>query len=341
MKVNARDASAFFAKPHRQKPAVLLYGMDAMRVAIKRKEVLEAWLGPNAAEDMRLMTVSAADLRKSPSLLIDEMKSIGFFPGPRAVWVEGGGDGITGAVQEALKEWKEGDATILVTAGQLAPASKLRKFFEKTPLGLCIAIYDDPPSIQEVQKILADAGLPPPPSDVMRDVMAMADLLDPGDFRQFAQKLALYKLSDDTPLSAADLEACAPSSQDADLDDMIHAVAEGRAAQIGPMLGALRTQGISPVRIAMGLERHFRMLHAAASDPEGAAAGVGKLRPPVFGPRKSRLTAQANKWRMHRAEKALHDIMDLSLDLRSAGQTAPLAEQVERVILRLAMQAGR
>lgn len=341
MKLNARDAASFLAKPHTAQPAVLLYGMDAMRVALRRKEVLDAWLGPNAAEDMRLMTVAAADLRKSPAVLIDEMKSIGFFPGPRAVWVDGGGDGITLAVQEAIKEWQSGDAQILITAGQLAPSSKLRKFFEKSPQALCIAIYNDPPSLQEVQKILGDAGLAPPPSDTMRDLMALAESLDPGDFRQFANKLAIYKLNDTSPLTAADLEACAPTSQDADLDELIHIVAEGKSAAVGPMLGALRTQGISPVRIAMVLERHFRMLHAAASDPEGPAAGVNKLRPPVFGPRKSRLTAQANAWRMHRAEKALHDIMDLSLELRSAGQTAPMAEQVERVILRLAMQTRR
>ena len=341
MKANAREATAFFAKPHSKQPAVLLYGMDAMRVALRRKEVLEAWLGPKAAEDMRLMTVSAADLRKSPAILIDEMKSIGFFPGPRAVWVEGGGDGITAAVQEALKDWQSGDAQILVTAGQLAPSSKLRKFFEKSPLALCIAIYDDPPSLPEVQKILDEAGLERPTAPAMRDVMALAETLDPGDFRQFAIKLATYKINDPAPLSAADLEACAPSSQDADLDELIHIVAEGKAQSVGPLLGALRTQGISPVRIAMVLERHFRMLHSAASDPDGPAAGVSKLRPPVYGPRKARLTAQANAWRMHRAERALHDIMSLSLDLRSAGQTAPLAEQVERVIMRLAMTARR
>ena len=83
--------------------------------------------------------------------------------------------------------------------------------------------------------------------------------------------------------------------------------------------------------------RHFRSLHAAASDPGGAAQGVGKLRPPVFGPRRDKIVRQASSWGRPRLERALTVLTDTDLALRSAGQTAPQAALMERALIRLAM----
>ena len=52
-----------------------------MRVAIRRQELLEALLGDNAEEEMRLTRMSGSDLRSDPALLLDGLKANGFFPG--------------------------------------------------------------------------------------------------------------------------------------------------------------------------------------------------------------------------------------------------------------------
>ena len=41
----------------------------------------------------------------------------------------------------------------------------------------------------------------------MEALVALASHIDPGDLRQFIEKLALYKLGDDAPLSEAEVAA--------------------------------------------------------------------------------------------------------------------------------------
>ena len=155
------------------------------------------------------------------------------------------------------------------------------------------------------------------------------------------EKVALYKLGDDTPLTAEEVALCGPTSTEADVDDILHVVAEGRVAEIGPLMARLQSQGAAPVTLIIMATRHFRALHAAAADPGGAAQGIARLRPPVFGPRRDRMLRQAQGWGMFKLEQALALVLDTDLGLRSAGQTAPAMAQVERAFVRLAMLAQR
>ena len=92
MKLSPRDANGYFAKPDADSTGLLIYGADAMRIALKRQQVLAALLGPTAEEEMRLTRIMGADLRKDPAALLDAVKAVGFFPGTRAVFVEDAND---------------------------------------------------------------------------------------------------------------------------------------------------------------------------------------------------------------------------------------------------------
>lgn len=341
MKLSGRDAPGYFAKPETQRTGLLIYGPDAMRTALKRQEVISALVGPEGEEEMRLTRIPASELRKDPAMLLDAIKAQGFFPGPRVAFVEGVTDALTPIITAALAEWREGDAQVIVTAGQLKATSKLRKHFEGHNNAYAAAIYDDPPSRAEIEAALTKAGLQGAGTDAMTDLTALARELGPGDFRQTIEKLALYKLSDETPVTSDDIIACAPTSTEANLDDVLNIVAEARSGEIGPVMKKLKAQGVQPVGLCIGATRHFRTLYSAASDPGGAAQGISRLRPPVFGPRRDRMLRQAQKWGAPRLEQALTLLTDTDLQLRSAGQHAPAMALVERALIRLAMMAGR
>lgn len=340
MKLSPRDASAFFAKPDPTRAGLLIYGPDAMRVATRRQQVIKALVGPDGETEMRLTRMPGADLRKDPALLIDAIKARGFFPGPRVVFVEEASDAAAPALTNALQDWAEGDAQIIVTAGQLSKGSKLRKLFEGDRRSLAAAIYDDPPSRGEVEDALKSGGIGNIGSDAMAALLDLSRALEPGDFRQTIEKLSLYKHGDDTPVTLDDVAASAPRSIEAALDDILTIVAEGRANEVGPMMTRLQAQGTTPVSLCIGATRHLRILHAAASDPGGAGAGVGKLRPPVFGPRRDKVVRQASEWGMHKLERGLSLLTETDLQLRSAS-TAPQMALMERALIRLAMMARR
>lgn len=337
MKLSARDAPAYFRKPDPQAAGLLIYGEDAMRVALRRQEAIAALIGPEGESEMRLTRIAGAELRKDPAQLLDAIKAQGFFPGPRVAFVEDANDNAAGAVGNALGDWAPGDAQIVVTAGALKASSKLRKLFEAHPAAYAAGIYNDPPSRAEIEADLERAGLSAIDRSASEALHALARSLDPGDFRQTVEKIALYKIGDAAPLNSDEVALMAPTSIEAEVDDILHAVAEGRSGEIGPIMQRLVAQGTNPVTLVIMATRHFRTLHAAASDPGGPAAGIARARPPVFGPRRDRMQRQAQGWGGLRLEQALEILTDTDLKLRSAGQRAPQMALVERALIRLAM----
>lgn len=339
MKLSTRDADSYFAKPDPGKTGILIYGGDAMRVALKRQQVIAALLGPAAEEEMRLSRMPGSDLRKDPAQVLDAIKAVGFFPGPRAVFIEDATDTATPAILTALEDWRSGDAQIIITAGQLKASSKLRKAFEGHRNTYAVGIYDDPPTRAEIERILGANNIREVPSDSMSALSDIANDIGPGDFSRMIEKLALYKHGDSTALTLADIDAVAPQSTEAALDDLLNAVAEGRSTEIGPILRKLQAQGTNAVTLCIGATRHFRTLYTVAGASGGPAQGIGALRPPLYGKRRDLVLRQAQNWGAQKLQNALTLLTDTDLQLRSAGQSAPALALTERALIRLAMMA--
>lgn len=336
MILKGAEIARYLARPDPTRPALLIYGQDAMRVALKRAEAVKALVGESAEQEMRLTRLPGADLRKDPASLLDAVKAVGFFPGPRVVLVDDAPDASAPAIATAIGEWRAGDAVIVVAAGGLAKASALRKLFEPHPAAVTAPIYDDPPGDEEISRWLAEAGLREVPRDAMRDLSVLSRALDPGDFRQTLEKIGLYKHGDASPLTSTEIAALAPATIEAEVDDLIDCVAEGRAREFGGLMRRIEAQGILPVTLCIAALRHFRALHAGAADPGGAGAGLSRLRPPVFGTRRDRMIRQAQDWGMRALEDAIHQLIDTDLTLRSSSK-APAMAVMERMLLRLCM----
>ena len=95
--------------------------------------------------------------------------------------------------------------------------SKLRKRFEDHPNARSAAIYDDPPGRDEISAMVRSAGLTSLSPDGEAALDALAQTLDPGDFRQTVEKLALYCLDSTEPAGAESVAAIAPVESNATL----------------------------------------------------------------------------------------------------------------------------
>lgn len=334
MLLRGAEANKYMARPDPNRAGLLIYGADAMRVALKRQEAIAAMIGPQGEAEMRLTRMSGADLRKDGALLLDAIKAVGFFPGPRVAFAEDVTDGLTDTIATALKAWKPGDANIIITAGDLKGKSALKTLLEKHPNAVCIGLYDDPPSRDEIEAELKRAGLSQIPPEPMGDLTALARALDPGDFRQTLQKIGLYKWGDATPLTRAEVAAMAPATIEAEVDDLLHAVAEGQAQTVSLLLRRLEGQGVLPVTLCIQAMRHFRSLHVAATDRAGAQSGLMKAR--VFGPRRDRMQGQLRRWSVANLEGAVSTLLETDLTLRSASK-APGMALMERALIRISM----
>ena len=158
--------------------------------------------------------------------------------------------------------------------------------------------------------------------------------------QRLLEKLALYKGEDRSEVSSDDVEACAPLAEQTMLDQLLEHVADRQSSRISPAFRQISGRNSDPVTICILAQYMFRRIHQVAIDPGGPDAGVAGLRPPVFGPRRSRLLRQARMWGERGAEYALKELLAADQALRS-GRKVPAGPLVERVLIRIAMARGR
>lgn len=327
------EAARYAARPDPSRPGLLVCGADPMHVAMIRQDAVAALIGPEGESEMRLTRIHAGELRRDPSRLGDALRETGFFPGPRVVLLEETTDGLAPLVATALAEWQPGDAVLVVTAGALTGKSALKTLFDKHPSAISITLYDDPPSPEEIEDSLRRAGLALIDRAAATDLSALARALDPGDFRQTLERIALYKWQDESPLTSAEVLLLAPATIEAEVDELLAVVAERRDAEIGRLIRRLEAQGVLPVTICIAALRHFRAFHIAASDPGGPAAGMARAK--VFGPRRDAMLRQAGQWTGRALEAAIAQLVDCDMTLRSSSR-APGMALLERMLIRLA-----
>ena len=337
MKLTNREITSFFKSPPKGITAVLIYGNDLMRVSDKRQQFIKSLLGPNAEEEMRLTRISRENLKKAPEQAIDLCKAQGFFPGERALLLEEANETVADTIITAIDAWQDGDATIVVTAGSLKPSSNLRKFFEHKKNIFSVPIYDNPMNKFEVEKIIAESGLQNITQEILNQLVTIASELQPGDFKQSVNKLALYKLNDETPVTYRDVINCTPASNEAAIDEVLNVILAGNEFKVSQILGRLRSQGVLPVTLVIAATRHFKALFSIISNPSGVSVGAAALRPPIYGLRKETLINQAQKWGPVKIKKAIKILTATDLKLRSADQQAPQMALVERHLIRIAM----
>jgi DNA polymerase III subunit delta len=328
------DAARYATRPDPARAGLLIFGIDPMRVALRRQSAIAALIGPEGEAEMRLTRMAGGDLRRDASLLLDAIKAVGFFPGPRVAFVEDATDGLAESIATALQAWAPGDAVIVVTAGSLPGKSALKTLFEKHPSAMSMALYDEPPGREEIEDALKQAGLASIDREAMADLTTLARALDPGDFRQTLEKIALYKWSDPSPLTPTEIAAMAPATIEAAVDELVEAVAEAQSAAIGPLFRRLEGQGVLPVTICIGALRHFRILHAAATDPAGPSSGIQRAR--VNFKQKDAMGRQAGQWGTRNLEQAIAVLLETDLTLRSASR-APGMALMERALIRISM----
>ena len=180
MKLNPRELSKLVEKPDPTLAAVLFYGSDTMRVALKRQEYLENLLGPNAEQEMRLTRFSGDDILKDRAAVFDAVKSVGFFPGQRAVLIENTSDKSSKTIIVCIEAWNNTDVHIVVTSGLLRPTSQLRKAFETFQNTLAAPIYDNPLTEMEIKTELTRAGIQINDPAIMDALYNLSKELEPG-----------------------------------------------------------------------------------------------------------------------------------------------------------------
>ncbi len=342
MKVGARQADGFCKAPPKACGVLVIYGPDQGQVKDRARAACVSVLDP-PDDPFRVADLTMADLAETPSRLMDEAATLDLMGGRRLVRLRGATDACAAGVKAVVEADLAADCLVVVEAGELGPASKLRKLAEQAPNAAAVPCYL--PDAGGIARFIADslaaAGL-----GVDRDAeQALVDNLigDRDIARRELEKLALYMGGgSETRVGLADVEAVIGDMRDRTLDDAVFAACDGDMATANRVCERLIAEGTSEVAILRAAQRHLMRLMEAAS---AVAAGqspdqaMAKLRPPVFFKLQDRFRRQMDRWRRQSLLNALERLAEAEAQCKRTGM--PAATLTSRVLFQIASLARR
>lgn len=329
----------FLQNPDFTARGILIYGPDAGLVGERAKSLVKAAAG-TLDDPFALAKISDADIAANPARLADEVQTISLGGARRVIWVSPADSAFAAAMETCLK-LPQSDAVIVAQAGDLRPASKLRKLFEAGRSVVAIPCYaDDAGALGRlIDEIVASHNL-----EITKAARtALIGMLgaDRALSRGEVEKLCLYAQGADV-IDLGHLDAICGDASAITLDLMIDAAAEGHADMLDQLSSRAANSGISPAQMISQLGRHFSNLHLARAvmrSPSDLDGALGQIRPPVHFKRKPSLKNQLRMW----DEKNLREVIRLTGDLerKSRSQGMPPETAIARALLGIATRAAR
>jgi len=280
VKVEGARITAFLRNPGLAR-GVLLHGEDE-GLRRERAEALVVAVAGARDDPFRVSVVPREAAAADPGRLAGEMAAISMMGGRRAVWVRDATNTLAAAAEAALAV--PGDSLLVVEAGSLRPADKLRALFERRTDAAAIGCW--PETGAELRTSIA-ATLKELGVGVDMDALAwLSDHLgaDRGITRRELEKLALA-VGPGGRVDVASCEAVVGDHATLDLDAALFAAVAGDLPRADRALRLAIAEGANPVAIVRAALRHLQRLDLALAEeldrlsPKEAAR---RARPAVF-----------------------------------------------------------
>ncbi len=315
--------------------AALIYGPDEGLVR-ERAKTLMAAIAEDPGDPFRVVEMDLAAVLDDPARLPDEAAAISMMGGRRVVRITGAGDRLTKLFTSFLDELP-GDGFVIVSAGELAAKSSLRKLFEGSNVAFALACFSDSAETRDalIDSILGQAGY-----ELEQDARAyLNDHLgnDRMVSRQELEKLALYKSDDKTPITLVEASLNIGDSAARAFDEAGSAALSGQLPALLASLGTAYQGGDNPVGVLRLVSRRLQRMHlVAAMSEQGASmdAGFKALRPPAFSREANEMRRLLNRWNAGRLAEALRIVNEAEQQCKTTGM--PAEAICTRALMRLA-----
>jgi DNA polymerase-3 subunit delta len=295
--LKAHDADRTLAAPPDGIRLFLVYGNDPGGITERARLVERVALQRGRGD--AVLRFGSDEIAADPGRIADEAFSASLFGGEPVISlrVVDGRHNVIGALQPLLDRPPEG-SWVIVEAGELAPASPLRKAFETSSRAVAVPTFqvEGAGLASLIHAAAEEAGLVIEPAALELLVESLGG--DRLASRRELEKLFLY-VGDQRVVGVADVQAVVGDTAEFRSDAIIDAALLGDSEALEAGLGRLRAEGGSAAALGAQVLRHMVQLAAMRASMLGglsAAAAVERARPPIFSRRRSSIEAQLKRW---------------------------------------------
>lgn len=295
---------------------------------------------PDTQDSFAVCRVTPAQLRETPSLLLDEGNSVLLMGGRRLICLRDGDNFATEAVDSFVTHIQT-DSFLLITADNLTKSSSLRTLCESHPDILTVACYADESKDVAVfiREILSEEG-------ISVDLGVMPMLVERLSENRLATRRELEKLivyvGDRKTVTASDVLAVITDTANTSADLFCCAVAEGNQKNADRAAALLLSNGENPVGLVRLLLGHFHLL-LTASDLLRKGASLDTAVKKIIKPAQFRLEEtmrrQVMMWPAEYIVKVLNLLLETEQQIKSTGMPSELI--LSRVVTQITARANR
>lgn len=324
MKLPYARIETFAKKPDSGVKAVLLYGPDAGLVAERGKQMLHATVD-DLADPFRVVQFSFDDIKDDSARLCDEINAMSLMGGRRFIRIVDVASNIDQDLGNSILSSKS-DTLVVFEAGDLAPTSSLRKFFESEANVVALPCYkDDMGTVRKVVEMrLREAGF-------MWDSDAVNYLA-----RSFAgdrlviiselEKLITY-MGSEKKITINCVKECVGDNVESSLDELCSAVAMRDLVQIEKNLQRILVEGVGAIAPIRSLLRYFfrmQIVRGNVANGMDEQQAIGSLRPPVFFKQMDSFKEHLRIWNAGAIDNMIMALNKLEAECKQTGSPAEL-----------------
>ncbi len=339
MKAKAYQIDALKPQIQGRFKGALIFGPD-FGVVQETAAKIAGLIVSDMQDSFAVCRVMPAQLRETPSLLLDEGNSVMLMGGRRLIWLRDADNHAEEAVTSFV-EHVQTDSFLLITADNLTKSSALRVFCETCPDILTVACYADEAKDVAVfiRETLSSAGFSVDP----KAMPMLVERLNENRLatRRELEKLMVY-LGDQKTVTAADVAAVVTDTANTSADIFCCAVAEGNQKTADHAAALLLSNGENPVGLVRILTNHFNnLLIAADIMAQGGTldTAVKKILKPAQFRLEETMRRQVMMWKKEYIFKVLELLLGTERQTKSTGLPPELI--LARTVTQITARAAR
>ena len=258
MLVKADDFDRFISRQHDPVFIYLFHGTDPGLIHERAKIAVKKSIA-DANDAFQLVRFSGDEIASKPGLLADETATIGLFGDSRAIWIEVGSKSIIDALEQQISN-PPSACKLILEAGNLKPASPLRKLLDGSKLAASVGCYPDGPAelgrLVEATLRSHNLTIAPDTRDYLVSILGNDRLIT----RTELEKLCLYAMG----LGEVSLNHIAEIMNDAAstaLDEAIDAAFSGEREKIELLCERVFRDGADAAYLLSSALSHAMKLH--------------------------------------------------------------------------------
>jgi DNA polymerase-3 subunit delta len=295
------------------------------------------------APRLSVQRMDEADLKADPAALAGYLGGPSLFGETSLVRLRVTGEAAGGLILESLGTLPKGGSDgpgLVVVAGELAKASKLRKAFEAHPWAWSLQSYDASREelAAEARRVAKECGAGLHADALAAVLDAVAQDLD--SVAAEVTKLATFA-GKGNEIGLAAVAAVGSGGREAVVDDAVHAAFGGDPLLALNRLSQATAAGANPVQTVNALLRRIRLLmqlRLAFDGGERASELVKDRQYNIFFKRQNEIAAQIGIWTPALLDGVLAAAVELDSRTKTGG--APAETLVSDMILKIARRAG-